>query len=99
MFTADDTDISSAGVPTVHPGIFILLLVATSSGQARTERVGSTTEILVSVSEVISDPPVPVARPTAEVEISAGVSEHQNSSAELAGRTVVSVTLRKPLRP
>ena len=96
MFTADDTDISSAGVPAVHPGIFILLLVATSSGQARTERVGSTADQMVSV---ISDPPVPVARPAAEVEISAGVSEHQNSSAELAGRTVVSVTLRKPLRP
>ena len=44
-------------------------------------------------AEVVSDPdpPVPVARLTAEEEeLSAGVLEHQDFSAELASRTVVS---------
>ena len=99
MPTADNTDVSKTAVPNVHPGRFISLLVASSSAMARTERVGRTADILVSVSEVIRDPPVPVAWLTDEVEISGGVFEDQDSSAELTGRTVVSVTLRIPLSP
>ena len=99
MSTADDTDISDTAVTKVHPGRLIFLLIASSSGMAGTERVSRTADILLSVPEVISDPPVPVTRLTGEVEISGGVFEDQDSSAELTGRTVVSVTLRIPLRP
>ena len=99
MPTADNTDVSKTAVPNVHPGRFVSLLVASSSAMARTERVGRTADILVSVSEVISDPPVPVAWLTDKVEISGGVFEDQDSSAELTGRSVVSVTLRIPLSP
>ena len=79
-----------------------VVVLPSKSLMARTERGGVTMEEvsiinIVSNRDISSKAPFTSTTKTAEVEVSGGVFEDRDSSAELASRTVVSVTLRRLL--